>query len=170
MSGLFGTDGVPDRGSDAKHVGITELILIHDVVVMRFWTEEDMVPEVITDTAAHVDEEVIVADVARAKVKAIGSVDESIEASGLPPNAAHQVCAELLVESGLEDAVEIEKDRTVGLSAGPAVLTTTSPPCGFEVKADAAVEDDVRTDAGIKTTFFGNRRIEDAGRVGRGRH
>jgi len=168
---LIGADGVPDGSSYAKHVGGAELILIDDVVVMRFGADEDLAPDVVTNAAANMDEEVIVAGIAGAEIDAIRCGNISVEAGALPADAAHDVGAELLAESGLEDRIEVIQDWPVRLTTiAAAVYALAGSPSHFKVEAKPAVEDNVGTHGGVKATLLCDGWVGETGRVVRGRH
>ena len=67
-----------------------------------------MSPNVVADTSAHINQEVIGTGVARAEIDAVAGRLIAVEASTLPSDAAEQISASFLAKARLKDAIEGE--------------------------------------------------------------
>lgn len=121
---------------------------------MGFGADEYVSPDVITETAADVDEEVVRALVAGTELITGEGVDDSVVAGALPADTAHQIKAGFLVDARLVNAVEIENQGTIG-NALATIIALAAAPDGIKANADAAMEDHVGADIGIESALFG---------------
>ncbi len=139
---------------------------------MRLGADENVAPNVVADTAANVDQEVVAAAIAGAKIHAIAGRLISIKAGALPTDARHQISSDLLTQTGLVDAIEVEEDRAIRLTKSSEVTLSTSPR-GVESNTETLVKDYVGADVGVQTSLFRANQIDKARRAaigGPGRH
>jgi hypothetical protein len=169
VEGLVWTDGVADRGSNPDDIVRSEVGgVVVDHVVVRFGADEDVAPDVVTDAAADIDQEMVGTDVVGAAYK-VAPVGTTVEASALPTDSSHQVKTCLLAEPGLVHAVEVKQDRAEGYTTWPAVGCLPSSPRGVKAQTDTFVEDYVETNIGIQPPLFGATGVEVTRRSS-GRH
>ena len=153
---LVWADSVADGCSDADDVVVAEIdSVVHDVIVVSLWADEDVSPEVVAEAAANINKEVVAAVVAGAEIDATAGIRIAIEAGALPADAAQEVKAYLLAELGLIIAVECKDNRAIR-NAQASIVPLAASPCGFKGEADPFVKNDVSADAGIEASFFGN--------------
>ena len=155
---LWTADSVSDGSSDADYVvGAEEIGVIENVVKTSLRPNENISPNVVADTGSQIDEEVVGARVARAVRIAVIRGLVTVEASGLPPDPAKKVSADFLIQPRLIHAINIEKDRAIGL-AQSAEIPDASPGC---VKPDsrAFMKDYVGTQVGIQSTSLGTGEV-----------
>ena len=147
-------DRVPDRRSHADYVVRTESIRVADnIVVMHLRADEHGVPEVVAHPSARIDQEMVGAGIASAKVDATRIVCVPVEPGALPSNAAENVCAHLLADIGLVYAIEVEEKRPVGLAAA-LVVALSATPGGVKSRAQTLMEDHVPTEVYIQAALF----------------
>jgi hypothetical protein len=167
-------EGVSDRPAHAKHVVRAETLIVVDVIVVPLGTHEDVgqaVPKIIAKAAADILHEVIAGGVVNASGAAAGA--KEVEAVAGNADTGKKVEAKFLSQLGLEERVDISKDRAIiGVTV---VASLVIPPGGFYVEAEPMPEgDNVTPEAGVDPTFFDQwleaydvtgfgRRQEDAG-------
>src|SRR5208282_3324880 len=162
---LVWTDGVTDGSSDAEQVIGAEVVgVVVDPIVVGFGAHEKVIPHVITDAAADINQKVMAAVVTGAEVDATPSLLITVKASALQADAAHEIEADFLADTRLVYGVEVGDDGTKGLSAISAVGCLAGSPGSFKAESDALVEDDVGADAGIQAAFFGAKAGDVAAR------
>ena len=126
---------------------------------MRLRADEHVSPNVVADTAANVDQEVVAAAIAGAKVDAVAGWLISVKTRALPAYAGHQIGSDLFTQAGLVDAIEVEQDRAIRLTKSSEVALAASPR-SVEAKPNALVKDHIRADVGIKATLFRANQID----------
>src|ERR1700678_1297542 len=116
LAGLLATtDGVADGCAYAKDfIAAEDVGVVDDVIVVNLRAHENVVPHVVTDAAAKMHQEVVLAGEIVAGV-AVGAIGQ-IEARALPADAAQEIRAELLAQVGLIIQVEVRGDRTKRLT------------------------------------------------------
>jgi len=154
--GLFGTaDGVPDWGPYADNVVGAEVgSVVYDVVEVRLGPHKDISVYVVADAAANIHQEMVAAGVAGTEIDAVAGRLVTIEASGLPADAAHEVGADLLAQAGLVHAVEVKQDGAEGY-AKSRVISSARFPGSLKIEADVFVKDDVSADTWVQASLFG---------------
>ena len=126
------------------------------MVEVSLGADKNVPPHVVADAAANVYQEVVAAGVAGAEVDAVAGRLETIETSGLPPDAAHEIKAGPLAHAWLVQAVEREQNGAEGDTKSRVVSLSPSP-CRLKVEADPFVEDYVAADARIQASLFGHK-------------
>src|ERR1700686_217427 len=153
--GLVWADCVSDRCPYTDDVAGGKVgRIVEDLVVMRFGPYENVTPDVITQTASDIDQEVIGTLVARANVYTIACLLEAVEAGSLPADAGHQVHARLLAELRLVHAIEVKQNRAIG-DAKTTIISLARPPGGVEPKSHTLVEDHIGAKVHIQASLFG---------------
>jgi len=125
-----------------------------DHVVVNFWPDERISPEVITDVGPEVACEVIAAHV-------IGTTGETvtrelgIEPQILAPDASHYIAAEFLAKFAAVHGIEIIKNWPIGSlseEGGTAlgIFRLTCPPCNLAAEAEVVLQNKVPAEAGIQ--------------------
>jgi len=158
-SSLVGTsDSVSDGAANADYVAGTEDIrVVQDVIVVGFGTNEQVPPDVVADAATEVNQEVVGTGVARAECVAGVAGVICVKAGILPTDTGEEVGSDFLGDSRLVDAVEVEDDGAIGLT-GAAEVPNRSPG-RVETDANAAMEDNVGANVGVKAAAFGANEI-----------
>ena len=152
---LLWTDSVADRSSDADDVVRREVVaIIHDMKDANFGSKEHVSPDVVSDAAAYIDEEVIGTGVACAKVDAAAGGLVAIETGALPPDSAEQIDAGLLAEFRLKNAIEGEKQGPVRLTARTTKFPLASFPVHVESRAETILKNDVSAEVQVSATLF----------------
>ncbi len=158
VEGLIGpaANGVSDRSSHSNDAVIAEVGgIVEDVVVVNLWADKYVIPHVVAQAATNVYEEVVAATETGTKVEAACGVYQSVEARALPPDAAHEIGAELFAQLGLVHAVKVQNDGAERLAAGATVFSLAGFPGGLEVKAQTIVEDDIGAYIWVQAPGFG---------------
>ena len=137
--GLLGTNGVADGAADTEEVIGPEFYVVLNVIVVNFRAHKKIVPNVVADAATDMLHEVIAAGVVNAAGKvAAGGCEGHVKAGAGNADAAHQVEANLLIETWLVDSVEVGEDGAVAFITVIAGLA--SPPGSLDVEPEAALE------------------------------
>ena len=167
--GLVVTDCVSDGAADTEDVVGVELDVILDVVVVNLGADKEVVPNVVAQTAAEVFHEVITAAVIDAATEVTaGGHFRYVEARAGDADAAEEVGADSLGDFRLEDSVEVGQDGTVSRVLEIRIVALTSPPGGFNAKADAVLESDyVAANVDVSAALF-RRLLEVPHAAGRG--
>jgi hypothetical protein len=119
-----------------------------------------MVPDVIAETAAKVFHEVIGADVVRITRSGGARLVESRVGRA---DASHKVKASLLTETRLVKQVEVGQNRAEVFFLAD-VDALSSPPGGFDVKAETVLEKDrVTAEVEIEAALFRRERAVGSG-------
>lgn len=140
-------EGVADGGTDAKHIGRTELDVVLDVIVVDLGPDKyvgQVVPNVIPDTETKVFHEMVAGGVedASAGGNAAGSRVGKREVSGGNADAGKQIGSKPLGNPRLEERVKVGEEGPVGLAI-VGVAEGVVPPGNFRVKTEVVFEADV---------------------------
>jgi hypothetical protein len=148
---LVWTDSVSDGSAHVENVVRTERVgVVIDPVISDFRTDEGVMPEVVTKAGAGIDQKAGIAGVAGSKVDATAGGDVTIKARVLKADSAQHIEPESFTNTRLVVGIEGIDDRPVGLG-GLRISALIGPPRDFIRKSDAAVEDDIRAHARVKS-------------------
>jgi hypothetical protein len=152
---LLRTYRVADGRTRSEDVTGTEFNVVVNVVKPHFRSHEEMAPDVVSDAASHIDQEVMRA---REVVtgKSIGT-ERKIEPSALPADPGQQFKPRLLAQFRLIHGVEIQNNRPEGLTTGSTVGSLAGFPGSLKIEADAPVENHVCVDVWVQAALFRNQ-------------
>lgn len=147
---------ISDRSADAKHVAGVELIIIHNVIPMRFWAHEEIVPEGIADADAEVRRKVrAVEEFAAPADRDSASVELLWKQDCLGPDSGHKVASSLVREARGIDAVYVIEDRAIGLKT--VIESRMVAERSLRQQSEMVVVDVLGADARIDSAFFRRR-------------
>ena len=107
-------EGVPDGGSQSKHVVGVELEIIRNEVVVHLGAYEDIPESIVADSKSAMQQEMIAVDVGTAAV--IPNADAMrVEQQALHPGPTHEVGVSLRSHPSGVNQVRIEKHRPIVL-------------------------------------------------------
>jgi hypothetical protein len=136
--------------------------VVTDEIKMCLGPDEKAVPEIVTDAAANVGQQVIAANVyGTGQISAI--TESVVETDTLAADACHELGAGFLAQSGNIYGVDVVKNGTKTLVA--VIESLLGSNCNFSAEADAVLENDIGAEAGVRSAFLRWRQISLGGGV-----
>jgi len=160
---LLGTEGVADRSAHASNVVGTELGIVMDKIQVCLRPDEKAVPEVVTDAAVHMHQQVITADVGGATRWVTTITGRVVETYAFAADPAHELSTDFLTEPGREYGVEVVKNGTKFLVV--VIKPLFGSDRNFSVEAEAVLENNVGAEAGVGSPLFRGRQVNLRGAV-----
>jgi len=130
---------------------------------VNFRPHKQVLPHVVADSTASIDDEVVIGVKAGAEIHAIAGSRIAVKASALHSDTTEKVETDFLAEAGLVDSVEVSDDWTIRLAE---IISLAASPGSFKTKSDALLENNIGANARIKTPLFRTQTGEVTARAG----
>lgn len=151
-------EGVADRDASSKHiVGMKDVGVIEDVVVVNLRANEDLAPDRVTQSCARMDQKVIAVDVGDATGGVIASGVSSVKENTLSTGTGGKDCLASIADARSVQDIHVIQDRAVLLEV--IVKSLLGSKGGLHAITEAILENAIQADVGVGSAFFGWRQV-----------
>lgn len=154
------SEGVSDRGPDARSVVRAEIVIVVDQVYARLRPNEPAPVRVELDPGAEITVKVINGRVVRAGVDT--AVRSSVIAVTESANAADQIQVDVVGDFGRVCGIDVPKYWAIVEALAVVILRLRSPPVDFSAEANVVKSLNVDAKSGIGTSRHGDRLVVNA--------
>jgi len=150
---LSSAEAIAERDAIPGRIAGAEFDVVVNQVEPYFWTNEGVAPKVSANATPDVSHEVIAANVIGTAGDETTTHRRGIEPKILAANTRHQLRGDGFGQLRSPDCIEGVENRTIGLEASVQILTC--PPVDLALDSDTVREQEIRTEAGVRSASHG---------------